>query len=74
MTFSRIILFSCAMASFTFFLFGISRQLNTGATTVAATGLSKVALTIADDRYGIAPWSAPETFSLKHSQVCNVCI
>ena len=53
--------------------FGISRQLNTGATTVAATGLSKAALTIADNSYGSAPWSAPETFTLRNSKVCNVC-
>jgi len=59
MMISRIMLFSCAMTSFTFF-FGISRQLNTGATTVVVTGLSKAALTIADDRYGLAPWQGAD--------------
>ena len=48
---------------------GISRQLNTGATTVA----SKAALPIADNSYGSAPWSGPETFSVKNSKVCDVC-
>ena len=49
---------------------GISRHLNTGATTVA----SKAALPVVDNSYGSAPWSAPETFSVKNSKVCDVCV
>jgi len=54
--------------------FGISRQHNTGATTVAVSrgqqGETDAAMV--DNSYGSAPWSAPETFIVSSSKVRDV--
>jgi len=54
--------------------FGISRQHNTGATTVAVSRgqQGKTDAAMVDNSYGSAPWSAPETFIVGNSKVHDV--